>query len=930
MTNTVEVKKRKENHVRAVVFKAENTQGQAPSKSIQDPWESITIERSQGIISPPFDSIGLIDIYEMSSELQSNVDAMKTNIPGFGWRLKRLGHTLPKQGEEPDPLLELHAQQEKQHLESFLTYIDYDDRSFTKLRGAYREELEVTGNAYLEVIEDLSGQVANWRNLPAFTMRTTLVDPEVVVAKQVQRIVRNGHSVIRIVPKQRRFRKYVQAKINGPFGITHHSTTADASLVWFKEYGDPRTMDWRTGEFVEPGTIEKRYEATSVIHMRNETSRSPYGIPRWIGALVPLLGVRSAEEINFSTFNNNNIPNLAILVSGGQLTEGSIDRITQFVESNIQGDDNYSKILLLEAEGIEDDMGDMANVRMEIKPLSDTQHTDALFVEYDQRSREKIRQSFRLPPIYVGRAEDYTRACYDAETQTLTENGWRFYWEIEQGERIATFNPQTNQLEYHEPVGGIYLYDYDGPMRHYQNRNTDVMVTPDHKMWARPYSNKDGWQKLPAEEIAWSRFMFRSSPDSTKHDIILDDYVTLPPVELKGGPNAGVRPEIQIPMALWVRFVAAFVADGSTTPEFVKGKRRCMYNITLAASKPRKVEAFARLADAMRSVGLNVFERCEQADGMIAFVLADKGLWQLLRQECGTRASNKRLPADFQHLPEGLAGLALEMLQNTDGTTDKRKGRTSWSYSTNSEELADQVQILAMQQGHRAKKILTEKTGNYRVLVVPGKREHEVNQTQVSEPWYTGKVYCYEVPNHLFVTRRNGCVTIQGNTADVSRRIADEQIFNPERIEEDFFLNRFLLSEFEMLYHEFVTNTPNITNDEDLVRVMAGAEKTGGMTPRVAHAMLEDLMGRELPPPQGIDLDVPMSLQMAEAVKNQADPSEPGQQVTALKREIRARVERAMQLGATADDVLAELIEAGATVGLTAKDVFAALGVYDG
>lgn len=577
MTNTVEVKKRKENHVRAVVFKAENTQGQAPSKSIQDPWESITIERSQGIISPPFDPIGLIDIYEMSSELQSNVDAMKTNIPGFGWRLKRLGHTLPKQGEEPDPLLELHAQQEKQHLESFLTYIDYDDRSFTKLRGAYREELEVTGNAYLEVIEDLSGQVANWRNLPAFTMRTTLVDPEVVVAKQVQRIVRNRHSVIRIVPKQRRFRKYVQAKINGPFGITHHSTTADASLVWFKEYGDPRTMDWRTGEFVEPGTIEKRYEATSVIHMRNETSRSPYGIPRWIGALVPLLGVRSAEEINFSTFNNNNIPNLAILVSGGQLTEGSIDRITQFVESNIQGDDNYSKILLLEAEGIEDDMGDMANVRMEIKPLSDTQHTDALFVEYDQRSREKIRQSFRLPPIYVGRAEDYTRA-----------------------------------------------------------------------------------------------------------------------------------------------------------------------------------------------------------------------------------------------------------------------------------------------------------------------------------------------------------------TADVSRRIADEQIFNPERIEEDFFLNRFLLSEFEMLYHEFVTNTPNITNDEDLVRVMAGAEKTGGMTPRVAHAMLEDLMGRELPPPQGIDLDVPMSLQMAEAVKNQADPSEPGQQVTALKREIRARVERAMQLGATADDVLAELIEAGATVGLTAKDVFAALGVYDG
>ena len=39
-----------------------------------------------------------------------------------------------------------------------------------------------------------------------------------------------------------------------------------------------------------------------------------------------------------------------------------------------------------------------------------------------------------------------------------------------------------------------------------------------------------------------------------------------------------------------------------------------------------------------------------------------------------------------------------------------------------------------------------------------------------------------------------------------------------------------------------------------------------------------------MPPfPSDFDPDVPFSLTMAEAVKNKADPAEPGQQVTALK-----------------------------------------------
>ena len=52
----------------------------------------------------------------------------------------------------------------------------------------------------------------------------------------------------------------------------------------------------------------------------------------------------------------------------------------------------------------------------------------------------------------------------------------------------------------------------------------------------------------------------------------------------------------------------------------------------------------------------------------------------------------------------------------------------------------------------------------------------------------------------------------------------------------------------------------------------------------IARKILEDVLNMDLPDfPEDFDADAPFSLSMAEAVKNQADPTEPGQQVTALK-----------------------------------------------
>jgi capsid portal protein len=120
------------------------------------------------------------------------------------------------------------------------------------------------------------------------------------------------------------------------------------------------------------------------------------------------------------------------------------------------------------------------------------------------------------------------------------------------------------------------------------------------------------------------------------------------------------------------------------------------------------------------------------------------------------------------------------------------------------------------------------------------------------------------------------------STADVSRRLVEEQVFAPERDEDDWFFNDVLLAEWGVKHWRFVTNTPNITDNKDLIAMLVSAERTGGVTPRIARGIMAEVYPRLLESgdakdPVGVELDTPFSLQIAKAVQSQANVVEPNQ-----------------------------------------------------
>jgi capsid portal protein len=120
------------------------------------------------------------------------------------------------------------------------------------------------------------------------------------------------------------------------------------------------------------------------------------------------------EEVNYSYFENKSVPPLALLVSGGKLSESSVPRIERFIEENLKGKNNWHKILVLEAEGAAS-ASDAGRAKIELRPLTDAQQKDALFSEYDDRNQDKIGSAFRLPRLLRGDGRDFNRSVSDAQ-----------------------------------------------------------------------------------------------------------------------------------------------------------------------------------------------------------------------------------------------------------------------------------------------------------------------------------------------------------------------------------------------------------------------------------------------------------------------------------------------------------------------------------
>jgi len=357
------------------------------------------------ILEPPLPMSVLVEMPALSTILPQCINAMVTNIDGFGHEFDYTAEPADIDPETFQPVegtgeTRKEVIAEKEMLKQFFSTINPWD-SWSNIRRKMRYDYELIGNAYLELIRSVDKKLSIVQHVIGHTVRMTPLDP-LPTTVQVT-VFRNGKEIP--VNMQRRFRRYVQ--------------NIGTKSVFFKEYGDPRTISKLTGDVDE--TLSTDMQANEILHIRQYYPNSSYGLPRWIGSLISVYGARKAEELNYTYFRNGTIPPAIITISGGGMTQESYDYLKDYWSEETSGVERMHKPIIIEAVPTDVEVGREGVVRIDVKPLTDARLKDALFQGYDANSRKKVRSIFRLAPMFTGETEDLTRATAEASRGVTEE-----------------------------------------------------------------------------------------------------------------------------------------------------------------------------------------------------------------------------------------------------------------------------------------------------------------------------------------------------------------------------------------------------------------------------------------------------------------------------------------------------------------------------
>lgn len=84
--------------------------------------------------------------------------------------------------------------------------------------------------------------------------------------------------------------------------------------------------------------------------------------------------------------------------------------------------------------------------------------------------------------------------CHDAETEVLTEHGWKKWPDYDGHSLLGTMNQSTGHLEFQAP-SRVVRKEYKGLMAYSNHRRLDFVMTPGHRLFMRHYSrSKNAYQ----------------------------------------------------------------------------------------------------------------------------------------------------------------------------------------------------------------------------------------------------------------------------------------------------------------------------------------------------------------------------------------------------------------------------------------------------
>ena len=335
--------------------------------------------------------------------------------------------------------------------------------------------------------------------------------------------------------------------------------------------------------------------------------------------------------------------------------------------------------------------------------------------------------------------------CYCEQTEILTDQGWKFFKDLNKTEKVATLDQKTHELQYETPTQ-YHRYPYNGHLWNFNSRDIDFTVTPNHDLYIR--RQKKDWELLRADECIQT-VEFKKDAHNTKKDI--KSYCV--------GKH-------KISMDLWLEFLGYYLSEGSSG----------LY--TYGSKKVSRV-SIAQIKKDNRTIIWKCLEQLPFKFNKTKTQFAHEKISELIAElKPFGKAHEKYLPNYIWGCSERQLRILYAAMMLGDGSVSQCSTGIKRTYYTSSKQLADDFQRLLLHCGYCGdissinrigrtngpnnttrhieyrvgiKQIATTpqpNNGGYKPLLVP----------------YEGEVFCVTTDAGVIYTRRNGKTMWGGNS----------------------------------------------------------------------------------------------------------------------------------------------------------------------
>ena len=377
-----------------------------------------------------------------------------------------------------------------------------------------------------------------------------------------------------------------------------------------------------------------------------------------------------------------------------------------------------------------------------------------------------------------------TYDCYSADTDVLTNSGWKPWPEVTIDDLFWTCK---DGKWFYAPASKIHRYDIDDDMVHISSRYIDSLVTKNHKHLVKtsPYREAPFVKKVADTLLNVGRFtlpQFGNMPSQSPIcSIHIPDHTVIINNKPVTYPGYDIDAEGLASLVGWV------VSEGHI-PAITSDHRN---RISISQLIEHDYEC-RHIEKVLSACGLSFCSTIKQTESnkrpIRQYTFNDPALTAWMRSNCGTHSSNKRIPRTILSYPNTRKAFFESYMLGDGAESSRIRQENGYTWindrcvaTTVSEKLADDLLELAILEGFGAsikKTIRVAKEGqhafNFPVFTIGFHKKRTCATIDTKDPRYTGKVeiqhykgfvYCATIPDTgILCVKRNGKVLISGNS----------------------------------------------------------------------------------------------------------------------------------------------------------------------